>query len=335
MRVLILLLLSAATFEAVVSQSYVQGQARTLAAPVRIVVLGSSTAAGAGARPIDSAWVYRYRAYLKRLHPGCELINLAKSGYQSFHLMPDNYQPPNGYPAPDLERNIHRALSLRPDGIIINLPSNDAAAGYDVATQLQNLDVIAHTAWAADVPVWFISVQPRNFDSLKVKVQLQMLEAVQKRYPDRFIPVWHLLATPEGTLDPRWDAGDGIHLNNRGHAMLFEQIVAQDIPSQLGYASAYPLYALEKRWSSIVPPSDNALRYPVIRPLPPTALLLKADQPMAQVNIAVFDANGRLIRQFTSDLPYLLPSDSVQPGVYHVRMRKDAWEKSVRWVKML
>lgn len=316
------------------TQPYVSDQSRPLLTPVRIVVLGSSTAAGAGAKPADSAWVNRYRAYLKRLHPACELINLAKGGYQSFHLMPDGFRPPNGYPEPDPERNISRALSLRPDAILINLPSNDAAAGYDAATQLRNLDAIAYTAWTADVPLWFTSVQPRNFDSLKVQTQLQVLEAMQKRFADRLIPLWQHLATPQGTLNPQLDAGDGIHLNNRGHAILLEQIVAQNIPFQLASNHARSLYALEKRWSHTVPLIDNALRAPLIRPLPPPTLLLKADQPLEQVNIAVFDANGRPLRQFNANLPYLLPSDFGPPGVYRIRLRKGNWQKNVRWVKI-
>lgn len=333
MRFFVFLFLWAAWIGAAVGQPYHgNGSGRTLPVPVRIVVLGSSTAAGAGARPIDSAWVNRYRAYLKRLHPGCQLVNLAKSGYQSFHLMPDGFKPGPTYPEPDPERNISRALSLQPDAIIVNLPSNDAAAGYDAETQLRNLEVLAHTAWAADVPLWFTSVQPRNFDSLKVQTQLQVLGAMQKRFADRLIPLWQRLATPEGTLNPALDAGDGIHLNNRGHAILLEQVIAQNIPFQLAYAR--PLYTIEKRWNDIVPPTDNALRHPVMRPLPPVALLLKAEQPMKQVNIVILDANGRQLRQFNADLPHLLPGDFGPPGVYRIRMRKGAWEKTVRWVKM-
>ncbi len=332
---LLLLLFSIALFGgSAVAQPYANAQGRTLVVPVRIVVLGSSTAAGAGARPIDSAWVNRYRHYLKRLHPACELVNLAKSGYQSFHLMPDGYQPPEGYPRPDPERNISRALSLRPDAVIVHLPSNDAAAGYNVFTQLQNLEVIARTAWAVDVPLWFVSIQPRNFDSLKVQVQRHMLDSTAKRFGERLIPVWSLLATPAGTLDPRWDAGDGIHLNNRGHALLFEQVVAQGIPFQLTSSHTRPLYAAEKRWSDAVPPTDNPLRPPVLRTLLPVALLLKAEQPMTGVNVAILDANGRLLHQLTVDLPFLLPSDGLPHGVYRIRMRKGSWEKSMRWVKM-
>ncbi len=316
------------------AQSSSTAKGQSLTAPVRIVVIGSSTAAGAGARPADSAWVNRYRTHLKRLHPACEVINLAKSGYQTFHLMPDGYRPPEGYPLPDLERNISRALSLRPDGIIVHLPSNDAAAGYDAQVQLNNLDVIAHAAWTADVPLWFISVQPRNFDSLRVKIQLQVLEQMQKRFGERLIPVWHLFATPEGTLNPQLDAGDGIHLNNRGHALLFDQVVAQNIPFQLTTIYARPLYAMEKRWNDVVPPIDNALRHPLIRPVPPASLVLKADQPMKEVSIAVFDLHGRLLREQTVDLPYSLPNGFGPAGVYRIRMRKGSWEKTVRWIKI-
>ena len=46
----------------------------------KIVVLGSSTAAGAGVSSSDSAWVNRYRNYLESINPDNEVINLAVGG---------------------------------------------------------------------------------------------------------------------------------------------------------------------------------------------------------------------------------------------------------------
>ena len=53
----------------------------TLPDSLRIVVLGSSTAAGAGASTRDSAWVWRYRAFLTQLNPVYEVINLVITSY--------------------------------------------------------------------------------------------------------------------------------------------------------------------------------------------------------------------------------------------------------------
>ncbi|MCC6460924.1 MAG: SGNH/GDSL hydrolase family protein, partial [Saprospiraceae bacterium] len=109
---------------------------------LRFVVIGSSTAAGAGASQPDSAWVNRYRIFLQALNPANEVINLAMGGYSSYQLLPSSAAVPNYRPHPDPERNITRALSLAPDAILLNLPSNDAASGYSLDEQLANFETI-------------------------------------------------------------------------------------------------------------------------------------------------------------------------------------------------
>jgi len=301
--------------------------------PLRLVVIGSSTAAGVGAHPVDSSWVNRYRAYLKTLHPASQVVNLAKSGYQTCHLMPSGHKPPPGRPAPDTLRNITAALALRPDAIIVNLPSNDASAGYPAKEQLDNFEAIAFNAWYADVPIWITSVQPRNFDSLKIQTQFQVLNAMHKRYGDQAINFWDMLATGDGTVNPRYDCGDGIHLNNAGHALLYERILAKNIPEQLALRRANR-YALDSRWAHIVPVSDNLMRHPPYLPKLPSTVLLQADQPMEGVSVEVFDPNGRLLRRQTLGLPHLLLADFGPKGVYRISLRKGTWSKTIRWVKI-
>ncbi|MEO1448111.1 MAG: SGNH/GDSL hydrolase family protein, partial [Bacteroidota bacterium] len=103
---------------------------------LHIVVLGSSTAAGAGASPVDSAWVWRYRHYLQSINPANQVSNLAVGGFTSYRIMPTGFVPPASRPSPDTTHNITTALTLAPDAIIINLPSNDVSSGYTVAEQL-------------------------------------------------------------------------------------------------------------------------------------------------------------------------------------------------------
>lgn len=201
--------------------------------PCRIVVIGSSTAEGVGVSTADSAWVYRYRRLLKDLHPANEVINLAKGGYQTCHLMPSGTLLPAGRPRPDTLRNITKALSLRPDAIIVNLPSNDVAAGYGVAEQLSNLDSIIRTGLSAGVPVWVCTTQPRHFSSEKIFSQLLVREAIIARYGNRVIDFWEGIAEPNGLIEMAYNSGDGIHLNNRGHRKLFERVVEKNIPAAL------------------------------------------------------------------------------------------------------
>lgn len=46
----------------------------------RIVILGSSTAEGAGVKVPENSWACRYAQYLKSVDKGYEIINLAKEG---------------------------------------------------------------------------------------------------------------------------------------------------------------------------------------------------------------------------------------------------------------
>src|SRR5215218_3827288 len=97
----------------------------------RIVILGSSTAFGRGATPIDSSWVNRYTTYVKLKNSQNTVINLAVSGYTTYQVLcPNNFVPPAGRPLPDTMKNITKALSLNPNAIIINLPTNDINYGY-------------------------------------------------------------------------------------------------------------------------------------------------------------------------------------------------------------
>lgn len=198
--------------------------------PLRVVVIGSSTAAGAGASPIDSAWVPRFTRYLQELNPETTVTNLARGGYQTYHLMPTGNPPPPNRPWPDTARNITKALAHRPDAIIINLPSNDASAGYGVAEQLANFDTIVGEARAAGVPVWVCTTQPRNLEPEKVQVQLAVRDSILQRYGDFALNFWDELPGPGDWVHPKFDSGDGIHLNNAGHRLLFSRVLEKNIP---------------------------------------------------------------------------------------------------------
>ena len=220
-------------FTAASGQIRQKSEQDTAARPLRIVVIGSSTAAGTGANPPDSAWVNRYRAFLKNINPANEVINLAKGGYQTYHLMPSRYRPPADRPRPDTLRNITKALSLHPDAVIVNLPSNDAAAGYQAAEQLANFDTIAQFAAKSGVPLWVCTPQPRNFSANKILTQLIVRNAILTRYGNWSIDFWGDMAAPNGLIDMSYNSGDGIHVNNAGHRKLFEQVRKKNIPGEL------------------------------------------------------------------------------------------------------
>ena len=200
---------------------------------IRIVVLGSSTAEGVGPSDPDSAWVNRYRKYVQTLHADNEVINLAKSGYTTYHLLPDGYSTPANRPAPDTLRNISQALSLNPDAIIVNMPSNDAYNYYGTNEQVPNFATIYDSAVAHQVPMWICTPQPRNFDPVRIQIQRDLRDSILTRYGNFAIDFWAGIAQSNGDIEPVYNPGDGIHLNNAGHYVLFHRVKNAGVPAYL------------------------------------------------------------------------------------------------------
>ncbi|GEM_PF-1776890 len=202
---------------------------------IKIVVLGSSTAAGTGANPSSLAWVPKYATYLKNINQNNEVINLARGGYSTYHIMPNGNSVPNR-PSPDTERNITKALSYNPDVIIINMPSNDVAAGYAVNEVIANYAALKSEA--GNIPVYFTTTQPRNLSSASSRqMQIDIKNATIQTYPNNYIDFWTDIAESDGTIKPAYDSGDGIHLNNAGHEILYNRVVG--VSSILTYAKPY------------------------------------------------------------------------------------------------
>ncbi|MCI4666619.1 MAG: SGNH/GDSL hydrolase family protein [Bacteroidia bacterium] len=215
--------------------------------PLHVVVLGSSTAAGSGPSHPDSTWVNRYRRTLKSINPKHEVSNLARGGYNTYRLMPTGFIPPAGFPEPDTSRNISMALSLNPDAIIINLPSNDAAINVSAAAQMQNFRIMVDSARRQGVPVWVCTTQPRVFSTSKVSVQLAVRDSIFAVFGSRAIDFWSGLADSIGHPLGTYDSGDGVHLNDAGHKILFERVQAANVLDSafaIRYQTDKPIHTL-------------------------------------------------------------------------------------------
>ena len=199
------------------------------ASTFKIVVLGSSTAAGSGPSTPDSTWVNRYRNYVQAINPANEVINLAVGGYNTYRIMPTGFTPPPSRPNPDVVRNITAALAESPDAIIVNMPSNDVAAGYSYAEQMFNFDTIVQIANAASVPIWICTTQPRNFSASQAQLQWDLKDSILAQFSPYAIDFWTGIATPSYFIDPTYDSGDGVHLNDAGHNILEARVIAADI----------------------------------------------------------------------------------------------------------
>ncbi len=173
----------------------------------------------------ENAWASRFERALQESGMGYAVKNMARDGYSSFHLLPNDAYSYENRPAPDQQRNISRACEYDPVAVVINLPSNDNAYGYQIQEQLANYDTILARADRRNVPVWVTTTQPRNFpESQKRQAQLAMRDSTFRKFGDRAIDFWTGLAADSGYLRQEYDSGDGVHCNDAAHAIFAERI---------------------------------------------------------------------------------------------------------------
>jgi hypothetical protein len=160
------------------------------------------------------------------MNPENQVINLAKGGYNSYHLLPSDTQVPRGRKTPDPLRNITKALTYNPHGIIINLPSNDVSGGFSIKEQLDNFRTYAEICDSNGVELWITTTQPRNFPRRRNR-QLQAIvkDSLFKLFPDNCIDFWTGFADEQLNVTRSYDSGDGCHLNNEGHRILTDRVI--------------------------------------------------------------------------------------------------------------
>ncbi len=212
---------------------------------VKVVIIGSSTAEGYGVTEAES-WVGRYASYLKSINPAHEVVNLGIGGRTTYNLLPTGMSTPVD-DKPEPERNITKALSLNPDAIIINLPSNDTWDGYSKDAQMANFKIMYHAAQAQGVPVWITTTQPREkgLTSDRLAIQLAVRDAIKQTYGTFALDFWTGIATSDNKIKPAYALGDGIHLNGAGHKVLFEEVVKQQVLEKT-VAKKYPSFVSVK-----------------------------------------------------------------------------------------
>ncbi len=196
-----------------------------LVAPGTWTVIGSSTAAGVGASA-GHGWVDLLRSdYAGR---GVSVVNLAASGSVSYQGLPGGSPPPPGRPPPDPAHNIDAALSQGPKLVIASYPSNDTAAGYSAEETVGNLLTIRASAADRGVPSVVTSTQPsRPVPTAAHAATVAQIDGrLAAEFGPCFVEIRSVLATPQNTLDPRYDSGDGQHLNDAGHLVVFQRVKA-------------------------------------------------------------------------------------------------------------
>jgi lysophospholipase L1-like esterase/chitodextrinase len=187
-------------------------------ANIKVVVLGSSTAAGTGATSTATSWVGQLTTWLASTTTGSSVVNLAVGGYTSESILPANN--PNN--------NITYALAQNPSIILVNLPSNDVFAGISTATMIANFKTVKALADARGIPLFFTTTQPRNFTNLSDRQLLQTQAGVIKQnFKNYVIDIFDELADIDLNIkSPQYSFGDGVHLNDAGHSYIFTQTQA-------------------------------------------------------------------------------------------------------------
>lgn len=194
-----------------------------------------------GATP-NHSWVHLYTQYLKGINTAYQVDNLAVGGYTTYDLCPTGFIPPASRPSPDVNHNITKALSLNPDAIIINLPTNDVGRNYTLTEQQDNYKRMVSAATAQGVEVWITTTQPRNdYNASQVAALKNMRDWTLSYYPNRSIDFWTGTTEPNDSIKHLYSYGDGIHLNDAGHQLLYTRVVAANIPNALCGADSSPV----------------------------------------------------------------------------------------------
>lgn len=193
-------------------------------APGHWVVLGSSTAAGQGAGA-GQGWAARLKAIAELR--GVTLDNLALGGLTTWQAMPSGTLPPAERPAPLEAHNITRALAAGPRLVLLSFPTNDTAGGYSAGETVANLEALRAAAAAASAATLVLGVQPR--DALSAAEQATLAE-VDRRLATLagacHVRLHDALADAQGRIATAYAAGDGIHLNDAGHAVVLARLEA-------------------------------------------------------------------------------------------------------------
>lgn len=191
-----------------------------------IVVLGSSTAAGWGPSKPDSSWVNRLQKRFDTDKKKARIINLALGGFTTYQMMPNGFNTPSGRPQPDINRNVTKALLLHPDMILINMPTNDIANNYSDEEIMANFQTVVKLIADSKTDYILTGTQPRNF---AWPDQCQHLKTLDDKLVSTFKghvnSILTKLSTPAYTILDKYSAGDGVHLNDKGHAVIYESFV--------------------------------------------------------------------------------------------------------------
>jgi len=193
-----------------------------------VVVLGSSTAAGTGATAGHS-WVALVQQAAQRDCPALPVLNLAVGGFTTAQALPTGTQTAAGRPNVDAAHNLTVALGQGPALVLIQFPSNDAANHYPLSETLANHGTLRDGVRAAGAVEVILGPFPRSFtEQAQVDLMTGLRDALPAVGSPRYLPLWSDLAQGDAQVLPAYAFGDGIHLNDAGHKLIADKVLASD-----------------------------------------------------------------------------------------------------------
>jgi acyl-CoA thioesterase I len=191
----------------------------------RIVLMGSSTAAGTGASAAQFSVFGRLQSYYNT-HTWYNIAVPGRTTYQALDA--------------GVSGNIYEALALNPDIILASYPSNDVANNFTNTETINNLTSLQTIAVANGVEIFFLGTQPRDFADEARRIQLSTQNGlILSTFFTKSINVYPQLVRTGGYIgfDVRYldvnNNPDGIHVNDEGHSRIFDAIVANNIFNNL------------------------------------------------------------------------------------------------------
>jgi hypothetical protein len=191
--------------------------------------------------------------------------------------------------------------------------------GWSVGVQLANYDVILAEADAAGIPVWITTTQPRNTTADGRASLIAMKDSTLARWGDMAVDFWTLIANPDGTINPTYDSGDGVHLNDLAHGVLFGRVDEKDVWAAIaGGPVGAPGALPDSAELGLHPASPNPFR-------DATTLSYTLPSP-ARVRLGLYDVRGRRVGALEDrDMPagthrVALDARALGSGVYFYRL---------------
>lgn len=185
------------------------------------VILGSSSAAGAGAQGYAFSWAGIYTNNQQLI--GNSVQNIARGGDTTYHALPDYCVVSDSRPQPAFEHSVSKIFELKPRLVVISYPSNDAALGWSAAESVSNILLMRAKLSEQGIASIVIGAQPRTLDANKLAQLRRFNDDLRHFVAGCFVDVYANLELG-GILNPRYDSGDGVHLNRDGHLLVYEKL---------------------------------------------------------------------------------------------------------------